>query len=874
MTIADKLTYLSETKDLLALAINKVLYTRGEAPMDDSSSFRDFVAQLFSPEYLYVDGEQGSGWKGLDGVFSDEAGTVPATWGDPVAVVSDDLIEDGEWVQPTTTARPILGRVPVGGRRNHLTHTVDTDNPIWTAQNVVKTGSLIMETEGETAHSTYNNIVAELNIFKDREYTFSIDLQEGTGTDAPDYMIMGFATNGFGSSGHCVVNVQTGEVSYSQGLSRPVRVEPSERGGFRFWVSKVATESATEGTRGGFVAFANNDPDYVRGTAYVGNPLANAFVERVQLEEGPGTQYQEVGTTAYDITEAGVPSVPHLIFDQVDDALTTATLPATADGSIAIAGRDGVWIGPLSHAGGNFTIGPATFNGGPRKLLKHLGGVLADGVRTIDRPITEAERKLLAAYYISKGSPKVFDRGSSWAGLDGLFSDAAGTIPATWGDPVAVIDDGSINDNEWVQGTSTARPRLGRVPVGGRRNLLRWTEDFTNSFWLKGNGASVIRELIGGVWFNKVIAADGVSASTGNTGSQVRTDHIPTVPGNRYAVRLLAKPAEFTVASIFVQEVEGFTVDLELLTTSRPDIVSVEGLGDGVVEIKFSGVPTRDDVKIRLGASGTGDGSSGIYYSEVQFERGEESTPYQKVDSEYDITEAGVPDAYYLRFDGVDDAVDTTLPAITKGTLVLAGTKGIWIDDDFNHAGGTFSIGPTSYTGGPSSILGAVGDLIVGGCFVIDRQLTPEERTRVINKLKELGAPGVFELGPELIVNGDFSDGLTGWSVVGMGTGSVTPTPSGIEVIRGPWTNLDISQTFNPTLPPGSYLHTLNVVSTEGNNRFGPGTFTGWSSALGVRSAVFTRTVPSGNVIIQKGGDAGQKAVFRGYSLRKLELIP
>lgn len=845
-TLSDKLRHLQETKDLLTLAINKVLYTRGEAPMDDSSSFRDFAAQLFSPEYLYVDGEQGSGWKGLDGVFSDAAGTTPATLGDPVAVVSDDLIEDGEWVQPTSTARPILGKVPVGGRRNLLTWTEDFSNPVW-----LKTkqgGGLIPVVEATAVEGEWR-VVFEATGSEpvDRSKlvhntapignVFAIDIKSNT---LSDYHLLLHIGNSFAF-----------RVTATQVWQR-----------FIFYNPETATSPELR----------------LQGNSASGM-FADVTVRHPQFEIGStATPYQRV-TTAYDVTETGAPSVPHLIFDQVDDALTTATLPATADGSIAIAGRDGVWIGPLSHAGGNFTIGPATFNGGPRKLLKHLGGVLADGVRTIDRPITEAERKLLAAYYISKGSPKVFDRGSSWAGLDGLFSDAAGTIPATWGDPVAVIDDGSINDNEWVQGTSTARPRLGRVPVGGRRNLLRWTEDFTNSFWLKGNGASVIRELIGGVWFNKVIAADGVSASTGNTGSQVRTDHIPTVPGNRYAVRLLAKPAEFTVASIFVQEVEGFTVDLELLTTSRPDIVSVEGLGDGVVEIKFSGVPTRDDVKIRLGASGTGDGSSGIYYSEVQFERGEESTPYQKVDSEYDITEAGVPDAYYLRFDGVDDAVDTTLPAITKGTLVLAGTKGIWIDDDFNHAGGTFSIGPTSYTNGPIGLLPILGDLIVGGSFVIDRQLTTEERHRVVAKLKSMGAPGVFGFGPELMTQ----EALTSPSFVNEAISYSYNQTLGEATLVAIASVSYPSVRFNVLPVDGYILYSGTVDASSSTIR---GFLTRGGTALSNRivansGSVVTssRIEPIGSVSLEMTFDTNETPVgavhrYRNLSARKLELIP
>lgn len=115
-----------------------------------------------------------------------------------------------------------------------------------------------------------------------------------------------------------------------------------------------------------------------------------------------------------------------------------------------------------------------------------------------------------------------------------------------------------------------------------------------------------------------------------------------------------------------------------------------------------------------------------------------------------------------LEFDGTDDLVTTTLPAISGGTIVLAGTNGIWIDE-INFAGGAFSVGPGTYTGGPAGLLPILGDLLVEGGFVIDRALTPEEIAQVKRYYKVRGSAGLIELGPELVVNGDFSDGTSNW---------------------------------------------------------------------------------------------------------------
>jgi hypothetical protein len=54
-----------------------------------------------------------------------------------------------------------------------------------------------------------------------------------------------------------------------------------------------------------------------------------------------------------------------------------------------------------------------------------------------------------------------------------VFSDDAGTTPATYGGSVARVDDIGPNGRNAVQSSSSLRPLLGRAPVAGVRNLLR-----------------------------------------------------------------------------------------------------------------------------------------------------------------------------------------------------------------------------------------------------------------------------------------------------------------------------------------------------------------------------------------------------------------
>lgn len=93
---------------------------------------------------------------------------------------------------------------------------------------------------------------------------------------------------------------------------------------------------------------------------------------------------------------------------------------------------------------------------------------------------------------------------------------------------------------------------------------------------------------------------------------------------------------------------------------------------------------------------------------------------------------------YNAEFDLTDDILPITLPAITGGTVALVGLSGIWIEDDWDYAGGTLDIGPTTIAGLPAGILDVVG----GTCTVIilNRAFTDAERAGVVAWGKARGA--------------------------------------------------------------------------------------------------------------------------------------
>lgn len=126
MTIADKLLYLDETKDLLADAINS--YTQVITPDTPFREYAQWIDNIvFSAEGgipSLFDGEAGFLWGDLP-YYQDPAGTTEATWGDPVGLIQDASGNGSDFTQATVTARPVLGRVPKGGRTNLFTFTDD-----------------------------------------------------------------------------------------------------------------------------------------------------------------------------------------------------------------------------------------------------------------------------------------------------------------------------------------------------------------------------------------------------------------------------------------------------------------------------------------------------------------------------------------------------------------------------------------------------------------------------------------------------------------------------------------------------------------------------------------------------------------------------
>jgi hypothetical protein len=308
--------------------------------------------------------------------------------------------------------------------------------------------------------------------------------------------------------------------------------------------------------------------------------------------------------------------------------------------------------------------------------------------------------------------------------LTTLFTDSAGTTPVTGpNQTVGKMLDKSGRGNHATQATSTQRPIYGINPITGTRNLLTRTEEFDNAAWTK------IRSSISA---NIATAPDGtltadklVEDSSNN--SHFMSQVLLSVSGNAsLAISIYAKAAgrDF-LAFVTADSAGGFNSSFfnlsngTLGTVASGHTASIQSAGSGWYRciIVQSQSATTGAFTFYPGSAATngsaaylGDGTSGIYIWGAQLELGSTATAYQKVVSQYEVTEAGVQSASYLFFDGVDDGMVTpTITPATDKAQVFAGVRKLSdaatailaeFSADLNSSSGAFYItAPTNASG-------------------------------------------------------------------------------------------------------------------------------------------------------------------------------
>jgi len=257
--------------------------------------------------------------------------------------------------------------------------------------------------------------------------------------------------------------------------------------------------------------------------------------------------------------------------------------------------------------------------------------------------------------------------------LSTLFQDNLGATPVTApAQTVGLILDKSGRGNNATQTTSTQRPTYGINPIVGTRNLL------TYSSWTGAVGGSPGTAPTGWSFYLNT-GSTSLSGGLDTEGAQaikfdatvgqriIYNQSANVVAGNTYS--LSADVVAVSGPATIVLSIASGTAIGTSTNVNNPSV--------GRVTAKYV-CTTSGTVGLRLGLGITVGvtGTNSITLKQPQFEVGTVATAYQKVVTQYEVTEAGVASASYLAFDGVDDGMVTgTITPATDKVQVFAGVR-------------------------------------------------------------------------------------------------------------------------------------------------------------------------------------------------------
>lgn len=306
---------------------------------------------------------------------------------------------------------------------------------------------------------------------------------------------------------------------------------------------------------------------------------------------------------------------------------------------------------------------------------------------------------------------------------DHTFTDTAGTTPAGAGDFIANAGDRSPNGADAVQGTSPARARL-----SARYNRLQRTESL--STWNKTAAGAGLTPVVTDNY--------GISPDGSTTAARVQLDITGGATSGDFAgINITPNyPAagEDYTGPIWIKSTDGSPQNLLVGDFNGSAAAQVTAGGEWqkvTVGINNLDTVARPFYAVRIRAVVNGgfcDETADVlvWHPDLRLTRDTDKPAYQRVgDLTADPGDYDTEDfPYYADLDKTDDIFPVALSAISSGQIALMGRNGYYIKA-LSFAGGTFEIGPTTYTGGSAGVIDLLGGLLA--VAIVDRAFTAGE---------------------------------------------------------------------------------------------------------------------------------------------------
>lgn len=273
--------------------------------------------------------------------------------------------------------------------------------------------------------------------------------------------------------------------------------------------------------------------------------------------------------------------------------------------------------------------------------------------------------------------------------LTTMFQDRAGTTPVTTpGQSVGYRLDKSGNNNHATANSDAARGIYGIEPVGGRRNLLTFTEQFENAGWSKTNVTVTANTSTSP---EGTITADRMTASATTSVHRVVGASVTLASGLNCAYSVYLKAGTHSFVQIHdgasVSYFANFNVSTGVVGTATGCTAAMTDVGNGWYRCSIAMTLNVANPVLCVGMvtsntaarneSWTAAGTENILLWGAQLETGSTATAYQRVTTQYDVTEAGKQTLHYVQYDGSDDGYVTptiTAPGVDKAQ-VFAGLR-------------------------------------------------------------------------------------------------------------------------------------------------------------------------------------------------------
>lgn len=602
------------------------------------------------------------------------------------------LNEPGIWLDPSDVAN-------LDWRRNLLTYSEQFDNAAWLKDNASIVANPAIAPDGTaTADQLVENTATGLHDI----YTLPATQPVGTFT----YSLYVKA------SGRTKFRLQqTSVTAYGVLFDLVALTATSVVGGAVGSITNVGSGwyrcSLTYTTVASFAPtltlFLANDAGSI---SYTGDNASGVIIWGAQLELGSvATDYQRISDVNTEVLER----FPKTTMFQDRAGSTAVTTPGQSVG-LRLDKSKGLVLGSELVTNGTFdanvngwtnltpTGSSFSWNAG-----KWMDLVFTTGLPTISTSFPTTIGKSYVATASKLGTPSVINIGSS-AGGTNLFnqanssSDLQAIFTATTTTThlsvarisagTSSIDNISVKElpgNHAVANSDAARGIYGIEPLGGRRNLLTFTEQFDNAAWPKSNVT---------VTANVATAPDGTTTAERFTADAATANHRVISTAATLASGLNCVHSVYLKAGThsFMQIHDGasasyfanFNVSTGVVGTATGCTAAMTDVGNGWYRCSIAMTLNGANPVLCVGMvtsntaarneSWTAVGTETVLVWGAQLETGSTATAYQRVTDQYNVTEAGKQTLHYVQYDGSDDGYVT--PTISpESALVVSGSE-------------------------------------------------------------------------------------------------------------------------------------------------------------------------------------------------------